>query len=174
MGEAMPSPAEMRLERLKSDWESMVRIRGPVVDWKALSGQDKYVDDYALTIRVRSITGPAPNFRDTHNFRITLPGDYPTASPDISSTDNPIPFNPNFFKTGRWCLGTWAETDTLGKTVLRMVRTLQFDPKLINVRSPANSDARAWYDRQAGSGLFPTDRQLLPNPEGMRIRVRTR
>ena len=46
-----------------------------------------------------------------------------------------------------------------------MVKTLQYDSDITNVvGSPANSDAKDWYLQKRNSGLFPCDRQLLPDP----------
>src|SRR5690349_13099934 len=76
----------------------------------------------------------------------------------------PFPFHPNWNKEGLWCHGTWIISEGLGHNVVRMIRTLQFDLEITNEGSPANWDAKNWYSQHKNSGLFPCDRQVLPDP----------
>ena len=45
-----------------------------------------------------------------------------------------------------------------------MIRTLQYDMEITNEHSPANEEARNWYLRMRNSGIFPCDRQEMPDP----------
>jgi hypothetical protein len=49
-----------------------------------------------------------------------------------------------------------------------MSRTLQFDPDITNTLSPANTQALTWWNENRHRGLFPTDRQVLPDPKAKR------
>lgn len=57
-------------------------------------------------------------------------------------------------------------SESLGAFVIRMVKSLQFDPDVTNELSPSNAEAKAWYAANKNSGLFPCDRQKLPDPMG--------
>jgi hypothetical protein len=95
---------------------------------------------------------------------VTMPPTYPFAPPQIVMSTRPQPYHPNWFADGRWCFGTWDVSEGLGHHVLRMIRTLQFDPAISNVASPANREAAAWYQENLQRGLFPCDRTSLPDP----------
>jgi hypothetical protein len=82
----------------------------------------------------------------------------------VQMVTSPPPYHPNWFNAGRWCYGTWIVSEGLGSHVIRMIQTLQFDPEITNEGSPANASARDWYVAKKNSGLFPCDRQQLPDP----------
>ena len=72
--------------------------------------------------------------------------------------------HPNVYVSGRICLGIkWIPSFGLDLLVRRIVQIVTFDPTILNKRSPANSEALAWYcqARQANSGAFPTDTLTL-------------
>ena len=78
--------------------------------------------------------------------------------------DEPFVYHPNWFKNGRWCYGTWEMSEGLGRHMIRMIRTLQYDMEITNEHSPANEEARNWYLRMRNSGIFPCDKQEMPDP----------
>jgi ubiquitin-protein ligase len=156
--------AAERMTRLKNDFQQMKNLRGSTISWKALQGQEPYVEKYELTVRVRSIVSSAPDYRDVHVVTVELPPSYPDTHPHIVMVTRPLPFHPNWWPQGHWCFGTWSYTEELGHHVIRMIRTLQFDPVISNPKSPANKDANTWYQRHLSSGLFPCDRTQLPDP----------
>lgn len=163
-----------RQKRLRSDFQQMQNLRGQVVDWKSLSGAEPYVDKYEMTVRLRTIISSSPSYRDVHTLTIELPPSYPDQPPHILMVTRPVPFHPNWWpaeKGAHWCYGTWSLTESLGQHVVRMLRTLQFDPVITNPRSPANSDARSWYDGRQSSGIFPCDRTALPDPTRSRFNI---
>jgi ubiquitin-protein ligase len=157
------TPHERNL-RLAHDYEEMCAIRGAMIHWVATGGQKPSFDRYSLTVRVRTIVGPRPDYANETRFDLQLPNDYPKVAPIIRSAAEPIPFHPNWWTDGRWCHGTWAPAETLGHFVVRMVRILQFDQKQTNVKSPANAEATVWWNANLHRGWFPCDRQILPDP----------
>lgn len=166
------TPQQIRRERIESDYEEMCNIRGSLIQWVAEVGAPPYVELYRLTVNVRTIIGPEPTYRDVHELRLVLPPSYPSGQPEITMLTRPQPFHVNWFVGGKWCPGRgWDKTEPLGRHVLRMVRTLQFDDAITQAGDPANRDAVAWYTANLGRGLFPTDRQQLPDPTKRRLEI---
>ena len=82
---------------------------------------------------------------------------------------SPQPFHPNWYRDKRWCYGKWDISEGLGHHVIRMIRTLQFDPEITDSNSPANGDARDWYLANQHQNLFPCDRKILPDPTKKKV-----
>jgi len=158
------NPQEIRNIRLKSDYEEMCNLKGRIIDWKPLKGQPPLVDEYELNIRVNTIISERPDYRNMHRIEVILPPAYPRVAPIVSMLSKPQPFHPNWYVAGNWCHGSWSMSESLGTFVIRMIRTLQFDLEITNEHSPANTAANHWYKRNKASGLFPCDRQTLPDP----------
>lgn len=169
----MTSLVEQRLIRLQNDYQEMRNLIGPIVQWRALEGREPAVEKYEVTVRIRTITGPSPSYRDLNTLVLYLPPAYPHQSaPVITMVTQPVPFHPNWFNSGHWCFGKWVISEGLGHHVVRMMRTLQYDLEITNEQSPANQEANAWYLARKNSGLFPCDRQTLPDPTGNSQRKR--
>ena len=164
----MPTPQEIRQIRLKNDYKQMCNIQGSVISWEATKGTPPYVEEYRVTIHVRTIIGinsnGSPQYRNQSVVTVTLPPNYPTGHPTITMITSPQPFHPNWFTHKVWCYGSWNVAEALGDHVIRMVKTLQFDPEITNENSPANGAATTWYVARKNSGLFPCDRTILPDP----------
>lgn len=159
------TPQELRHNRLPSDYREMCNIRGPLVNWEILRGTPPYVEAYRLTVNVRSIIGPGPNYRDRHVIDLELPPDYPLRSAPVATmVSDPVVFHPNWWRHKHWCYGTWVYTEGLGHYVIRMIRTLQYDPVITNVTSAANREANDWYIEHRYETFLPCDTQLLPDP----------
>jgi ubiquitin-protein ligase len=165
----MATPQERRRIRLKNDYAEMVNIKGDIVNWKILNGSAPYVEGYELTVNIRTITSSRPDYRSRHVLQVTLPPDYPFSAPLTIMSTMPAPFHPNWFRDGRWCYGSWDIAEGLGHHIIRMVRTLQFDPDITNPNSPANGDASYWYRSNQLRGWFPCDRTILPDPTKSRF-----
>ena len=165
------TPQEIRNLRLKNDYDEMVNIKGAIITWKALRGTPPYVEEYELTVNIRGITGNTPAYRDTHVIKVILPANYPSAAPDVRMVSSPFVFHPNWYEVGKWCYGTWNMSEGLGHHVVRMIRTIQYDPEITHSGSPANKVANAWYVAKLKSGLFPCDRKALPDPTKKRFEV---
>jgi ubiquitin-protein ligase len=165
----MSTPQETRRTRLKNDFFEMENIRGQIVDWEIIRGNSPYVEEYRLTVNVRSIIDSKPTFRNSHVINISIPSTYPSAPPLLIMETLPQPFHPNWFKDGRWCGGEWVISEGLGHHVVRMIRTLQFDSEITSAGSPANHCACEWYEKQQNKKYFPCDLQILPDPTKKRF-----
>jgi ubiquitin-protein ligase len=90
-------------------------------------------------------------------IRIELPSEYPTAAP--KSSVDPIVYHPNVWTHGAICMGNnWSSGEFLDLYVLRILKTLTFDPLLTNVDSPANREAAEWYrNKKHDTRSFPSD-----------------
>jgi predicted Zn finger-like uncharacterized protein len=136
------------LERQTNGRIKVVRVAG------------KPVSEIVLKLQVR--TAIDTSF-PTHHAKeigasIQLPARYPFESPVITLTDKV--FNPNVFSSGRVCLGgKWMPTEFLDLLVQRLFKILAFDEGIVNVASPANSDAARWYLKAKTShpNDFPSD-----------------
>lgn len=156
-----------RRARLASDYWELKSMEGAVLTVRPLSGTPPYVDEYELTVRVRSIVAPSPTYRSMHVIRLSLPAGYPTSDfPRVVMVTKPYPYHTNWFRSGSWCYGSGSHhTEGLGNFVVRMMQTLQFDPHLIDVTSAANLEAANWYTQHKNvPGLFPCDTTKLPQP----------
>lgn len=164
------TPQEIRRQRLSHDARQMQRIHSDLIGVQEFGSPP---DRYVLTVRVKTIIGPVPDFRDQHEIELTLPAGYPMTKPEARMLTRPQPFHPNWFGSGIWCSGDdWNPTEGLGFFVLRMVRTLQFDPDITNPSSPANREAAVWYTQRLPRGEFPCDHSVLPDPEHNRFQMR--
>ena len=74
----MATPQEQRRIRIKNDHKEMQNIQGAIIKWRPVFGSPPYVEVYEVTVNVRTIIGPRPDYRGTHVIRITLPPNYPT------------------------------------------------------------------------------------------------
>ena len=162
------TPQEIRKIRLGNDYKQMLNIQNRgVISWEAVEGKPPYVEKYRVTIHVRTITGKrangSPIYRNVSVVTVTLPPDYPNSAPRIVMESSP-PFHPNWFDDSHWCYGSWRVGEALGDHVIRMIKTLQFDPAITNENDAANENAKAWYIAKKRSGLFPCDRTRLPDP----------
>jgi len=103
--------------------------------------------------------------QEISEITIALPEDYPFVKPVIHF-DTPV-FNPNVYANNQLCYGIWKATENLEMLVVRIMRLLAFDPRIVNINSPANREASAWYAgmRRKNPGMFPTmdvDALLMP------------
>lgn len=167
----MATPEEIRLERLRNDAVETRRLHGDVL---RVTADGETPERYRLLVRVRSIMSPGPTYRGEHEVEVDLPSGYPWSKPQIKLLTLPPPFHPNWFLDGGWCGGTWDPEESLARHVLRMVKTLQFDPEVTNPSSPANREAADWYRRNLETGLFPCDRTPLPNFNRPRLQLQER
>lgn len=163
----MATAQERRRIRLQNDYKEMQNIKGSIIQWQPLSGTAPYIEAYEITIHVRTIISSRPDYRDTHVLHVTLPPGYPESAPQIVMQTSPQPYHPNWYSDKRWCYGSWDISEGLGHHVVRMIQTLQFDMEITNPDSSANSNATSWYNANLRRGLFPCDKQILPDPTGI-------
>ncbi len=160
----MATPQEQRRMRIANDYQAMCNIKGHIIDWTPTKGNAPYVEAYRLKVNVRSIIDHSPQYRESHEIHLELPDRYPIDAPKANMISKPVIFHPNWFADSRWCYGTWDIAEGLGDYVMRMVRTLQYDMTITNENSPANTSAKDWYVSNRNRGIFPCDRQTLPDP----------
>jgi ubiquitin-protein ligase len=167
------TPQETRNDRLMNDYKEMCNIRGPIIQWRAIKGVPPLVEAYELTVNVRSVISSKPDYRDRHVIKIEIPSGYPLSPLSMTMTSDPVVFHPNWYKRKTWCFGSWNPLEGLGHLVIRMLRTLQYDPNITNEESPANWDAKEWYLANRHRNLFPCDRQILPDPMKSKFEIQT-
>lgn len=169
----MTTPQEARRIRLKNDHAEMVNIRGDLIQWKPTKGEPPYVEAYELVVKIKTIIGRQPKYRDEHVINLELPENYPIVAPQINMRTSPPPFHPNWYRNGNWCFGSWDISEGLGHHVIRMIRTLQFDIEITNPDSAANGDAKEWYLEKQGRNLFPCDSTVLPDPTKSKFQIKS-
>lgn len=162
----MATPQEIRKIRLANDYKQMLNIQGAVISWAATKGTPPHVEEYKLTVCVRTIervNGNTPVYRDKSEVVISLPADYPRSAPKVTMI-SPVIFHPNWNSSWGWCSGHWFMTEALGDFVIRMVKTMQFDPDITNSHGSGYSAADKWYNANLRKGIFPCDKTILPDP----------
>lgn len=162
------TPQERRNIRLKNDYQQMCNIKSDIIEWTPVRGIAPHVEEYRLTIHIRTIVSSTPSYRTVHELTLSLPSTYPTSAPIIKMTTMPKPFHPNWYPDGKWCPGNYLMTEGLGDFVIRMIRTLQFDPDITNPNSAADGTAKNWYLTRTNQRYFPCDTTSLPDPTNTR------
>jgi len=88
----MPSPQTLRRLRLSNDYAYMCAIKGNVISWVALKGAPPFIEEYGVTINVKTVIGldesSQPIFRDKQTVVVTLPAEYPSRSPRFIMTSD--------------------------------------------------------------------------------------
>lgn len=159
--------------RLKSDYEDMKKIKNqPYASWVVSKGAEPYVEEYLITINVRTYYAPGKAM-NTCKVKITLPANYPYDAPDTIMVSDPLVYHPHWFISGRYCPGSWGVSESLLRYTEKMIETLQNNPDLINPDSPANTDAMNWYLRNKNNkSLFPSDTTKLTEKKSFITRRR--
>src|ERR1039457_1743970 len=103
---------------------------------------------HLVELEIKLKTARSAKFPDeiqvSNAVQIQLSARYPFEPPKVTVT-TPI-WNPNIFPSGLICLGQkWIPTHNLALLVKRVMRILALDPEIINLASPANSEAAKWY-----------------------------
>ena len=159
-----------RNERLAADYREMLRIQNrPYLTWSVTKGELPYAEEYLMTVRLRSyvltkgdgsyIVGAADSFL----IRITLWDSYPYIAPNVKMLSIPPVFHPDWYSKGSYCpSASWRQDDSLKDFVLRMLKTLKYDPQTMETVSPANYKALEWYQKnQDNVAWFPSDKTEL-------------
>lgn len=132
-----------------------------------------------LTIRLACRTAPSADYPATTTqqtrVRIQFPARYPFQEP-LVEIESPI-FHPNVYSSGRICFGTkWLPTEGLDLLVKRIAQIVIFDPALVNVSSPANPVAAAWYRSaiEKSPSAFPSDSLAFLSPTATKVKAQWR
>ncbi|MBQ3264293.1 MAG: hypothetical protein IJH07_00810 [Ruminococcus sp.] len=161
---------QSRNDRLAADYRDMLKLQErPYLSWIAVKGEPPCAEEYLLTVRIRTyalsvISGKyTVGVIDRCTIRITLWDSYPNVAPQIRMLGFPPVFHPGWYSKGVYCpCEPWRPETTLMEYVMRMLRTLQYDPALIDAQSPANYKALDWYLKNRDNPVwFPSDRTAL-------------
>ncbi len=95
--------------------------------------------------------------QEVNEIQIDLPENYPFPPGPSVNFKTPI-WNPNVYKSGKWCFGEWKITENLELFVVRLMKIIALDPTIINPRSAANGDAATWFvkNQTLHPNMFPT------------------
>ena len=111
-----------------------------------------------LSCRTAGSTDYPTRAIERSRLRVSFPGRYPFQAPVVHVA--PVTLHPNVYPSGVVCLGfTWLPTERLDLLVKRVARIITFDPSVVNIESPANPGAAAWYVAalERTPTAFPTD-----------------
>ncbi len=155
-----------RNERLRADFYDMLSIQNrPYLSWTATKGDLPCAEEYLLDIRLRSYALSADHGRYTVGVthgctvKVTLWDSYPETAPYIKMLSLPPVFHPCWYSKGVYCPPRkWRADCSLKEHILEMLRTLRYDPELIESDAPANYKALDWYlKHRDDTALFPSD-----------------
>lgn len=161
---------ENRNDRLLRDYREMLKIQDrPYLSWIATKGELPYAEEYLLTVGVRTYVYSAKAGVNTVGairrcmIRVTLRDSYPAVAPYIKMLDLPPVFHPDWYSKGAYCpREPWQPETPLKDFVLRMIRSLQYDPAMIRADLPANYKALDWFLKHRDDpALFPSDHTAL-------------
>lgn len=159
-----------RDERLAQDFREMLKIQNrPYLDWITIGGDPPYAEEYLLRIRLRTYVFRSKQGKCTVGaisectVKVTLRGSYPDMAPYVTMLDIPPVFHPCWYSKGTYSpTKPWDPSTSLKDFILTMLRTLKYDPALINGELPANYKALDWFMKNRdSSSLFPSDTVTL-------------
>lgn len=167
----MISAAQWNL-RLQNEYKAMCAFPvNSLFSWKLSPGQKPpLVHSYRVTYHVKTMIRENGDLKpqNTTVVEITMP-DSPGAAPNARIVGGAIPFHPNIYTSGKFCLGDmWAKEPILWKLVINIGRVLAFDPARTNTSSPANPEANtSWKAMQAKVRKpYPCGCTNFPHPVG--------
>lgn len=144
--------------RLQNDYLAMEQIRSETIQWEpgdVRQPPEKYFVQYNL----RGMSSP-DFYCDKHLVEIKLLAEYPMRPPVARFVSHPQLFHPHVFDTGLICIGGYSPDESLAALCLRIARYIQYQPHLIDTRSPANLSALEWFKRNRE--YLPVDATPLP------------
>ena len=147
-----------RTIRLERDYIAMQAIQSDLIRWE--TDHRKPPEVYAVDLRLRGMTGPN-TFSSNHTVVIKLLPEYPDRPPVARFTSRPALFHPHVFVNGFVCVGGYSPDEGLAVFCLRLAKYVQFQPYLINLKSPANKSALQWFKENRDK--LPVDRTPLPD-----------
>lgn len=161
----------IRRTRLREELKLLEAIRCEAIQW-SLDGDPPRVIN--VTYNIRSVVSPTGGpgggaiYRDIHHLVVDIPPRFPLQEVTVRMQDGvKTIYHPNFWPNGFVCTRgadvPWDMSESLASVIVRVGRMLQFDPHLTQESHRANGAAADWYKVHKDSGLFPTDRQVLPS-----------
>lgn len=170
--------AENRNERLAFDFHEMLKIQDrPYLSWIATKGDLPYIEEYLLSVRLRTYALSARSGAYTVGairrctIKVTLWGSYPDVAPHITMLDLPPVFHPDWYSKGAYSPAVkWDPEMSLKDYILRMLDALRYEPSLIGTDTPANFKALDWYMKHRDdTSLFPSDTVELTENDPQQI-----
>lgn len=158
--------------RLESEYKAMCAF--PITNlfsWKLEPGQKvPRVKAYRITYNVKTMVKIDGHMKvqEKTEVLITLP-DSPGGAPVAKIVGGLIPFHPNIYTCGNFCIGNmWNKEPVLWKLVINIGKVLAFDPAHTNPDSPANGKAASdWNEKQSRIHKpYPCGRIDFPHPVG--------
>ena len=152
----------IREKRLENDFKELSQLVNNSGGTLAIvSTQGKPVEVYTIEYRckgIESLQNNQPVYRTTHSVEITLGNNYPREKPNAKFITDI--FHPNVFKNKNVCLGSyWTMAENLSELVIRIGKIIQYSKDVLNLKSPANSEAEDWAENNMQ--LFPVDTQTF-------------
>lgn len=156
---------DSRNDRLAADYHEMMKIQSrPYLSWIAAKGEPPYVEEYLLTVSLRTYAltaadgGYSVGVIRRCTVRVTLWDSYPHIAPCIRMLGFPPVFHPDWYSKGTYCPSVpWSPENSLKDHIMRMLDTLRYEPSAIGTAAPANCKALDWYMKNRGGALFPSD-----------------
>lgn len=161
-----------RNKRLEHDYYCMKKLSEmcPAIKWEAIDGTIPNITKYKITFNIRTIVGltgigskKKPKYRSSSTVIVDLK-DYPFGKLSTQMVEVPRPYHPNWYQSGSWCQrgGGSSVSEDLITLVIRMAKTIQFDPSVTSSKDWADPVAATWWDQNKNSGLFPCDTTKIP------------
>ncbi len=150
---------EKRLENDFKELSQLVRNSGGTL--AIASTQGKPVEVYKIEYRckgIESLRNNQPVFRKTHSVEIILGNNYPREKPSAKFITEI--FHPNVFENKNVCLGSyWTMAENLSELVIRIGKIIQYSKDVLNLKSPANHEAKDWAENNMQR--FPVDTETF-------------
>jgi ubiquitin-protein ligase/DNA-directed RNA polymerase subunit RPC12/RpoP len=160
---AGPAITPMRMRRLKSDHEQMMRafLKFPHIKIEDVAGNppEKYIVEYTVKglEKIAKVKDPVP--REKHRVEVQLISEYPRMGPKCRML-TPV-FHPNI-DPATICVGDhWTAGERLVDLVVRIGEMIAY--QAYNIKSPLNGEAAMWADLHMGE--LPVDSRNLRPPE---------
>ncbi len=158
--------------RLENEYKAMCAFPiNTLFSWKIANGQSRpRVRAYHITYNVKTKVKTGDRLRDQEKTEVLITmSDSPGGAPNARIVGGEIPYHPNIYSSGNFCLGDmWSKEPILWKLVINIGKVLAFDPAHTNPNSPANGEAATdWKRRQIGNkGPYPCGNINFPHPLG--------
>lgn len=158
--------------RLSNEYRAMCAFPiSSLFSWKIAPGQSTpRVKAYIVTYNIKTMVKDSGRIKPQNKTEVLITmSDSPGGAPTAKIIGGIIPFHPNIYSNGNFCLGDmWAKEPILWKLVINIGKVLAFDPTHTNPDSPANGEAASdWRAKQSGIRKpYPCGRIDFPHPVG--------
>jgi len=156
--------------RLKNEYDALKRIRpNDVMTIEVAPGQrPPYVRKYIVTYNIPTYVNGGRSIQQTTKVQVALGDNFPVSAPLATVVGGLVPYHVNWWPNGDLCNGNvWNSGRWLYEYLGFIGEVLQFRPSRVNVKSPANSNAIPFYQRNMSR--FPTDKRSMPLPAAKHV-----